>query len=116
EFEGDLRAVRNVLVKRYFEAGETPDEDRMKAINVAYEALREAARRRPARSAEPPWIATAALPPARVGEAYRARLAVEAGAAPYAWEAVLPPGLVLDGWGMIRGRVERTGSFPLTLR
>jgi hypothetical protein len=40
-YEGDLRAVRNLLVKRYFEAGETPDEERMKAINLAYDALRD---------------------------------------------------------------------------
>ena len=40
-YEGDLRAVRNLLVKRYFEAGETPDEERMKAINLAYERLRD---------------------------------------------------------------------------
>src|SRR4051812_14561801 len=32
DYEGDLRALRNLLVKRYFEAGETPDEERMKAI------------------------------------------------------------------------------------
>src|SRR3954454_978955 len=38
-YEGDLRALRNRLVKRYFEAGPTPDEERMKAINIAYEEL-----------------------------------------------------------------------------
>ncbi|RKQ91926.1 hypothetical protein C8N24_1764 [Solirubrobacter pauli] len=40
-FDGDLRALRNRLVKQYSEAGATPDEERMKAINVAYEALRD---------------------------------------------------------------------------
>ena len=36
-FDGDLRVVRNRLVKQYSEAGATPDEERMKAINLAYE-------------------------------------------------------------------------------
>jgi hypothetical protein len=40
-FDGDLRDVRNRLVKRYSEAGATPDEERMKAINLAYETLRD---------------------------------------------------------------------------
>jgi len=40
-FDGDLRALRNALVKQYSEAGATPDEERMKAINVAYETLRD---------------------------------------------------------------------------
>lgn len=40
-FDGDLRALRNRLVKQYSEAGATPDEERMKAINVAYEVLRD---------------------------------------------------------------------------
>jgi hypothetical protein len=40
-FDGDLRALRNRLVKQYSEAGTTPDEERMKAINVAYEVLRD---------------------------------------------------------------------------
>ncbi|MDA0178863.1 J domain-containing protein [Solirubrobacter phytolaccae] len=40
-FDGDLRALRNRLVKQYSEAGATPDEERMKAINVAYESLRD---------------------------------------------------------------------------
>src|SRR4051794_33735847 len=97
-FRGDLRAVRNGLIKRYFEAGETPDEDRMKAINLAYEALGCAA-------VAPLSIATSALPPARAGEPYRAQLAVVGGAAPYAWEAVLPAGLTLDASGTIRGQV-----------
>ena len=44
-YEGDLKALRNRLVKRYFEAGEAPDEERMKAINVAYELLSGPARR-----------------------------------------------------------------------
>lgn len=115
-YEGDLRAVRNLLVKRYFEAGETPDEERMKAINLAYELLSDPARRRAASAPEPLSIATGALPHARVGEPYRARLAVVGGAAPYAWEGVLPAGLALDACGTIGGRVERTGSFPFTLR
>ena len=38
--------MRNLLVKRYFEAGETPDEERMKAINLAYELLSDRARPR----------------------------------------------------------------------
>jgi len=40
-FDGDLRVVRNRLVKQYSEAGPTPDEERMKAINLAYESLRD---------------------------------------------------------------------------
>jgi hypothetical protein len=40
-FDGDLRVVRNRLVKQYSEVGATPDEERMKAINLAYEALRD---------------------------------------------------------------------------
>ena len=40
-FDGDLRVVRNRLVKQYSEAGATPDEERMKAINLAYERLRD---------------------------------------------------------------------------
>jgi hypothetical protein len=107
--------VRNLLVKRYFEAGETPDEERMKAINLAYEALRDPARRRVATASAPLSIATCGLPGARVGEPYSARLAARGGAAPYAWEARLPAGLALDGAGTISGRVERTGSFPVTL-
>ena len=114
-YEGDLRAVRNLLVKRYFEAGETPDEERMKAINLAYEQLSDPAWRRAAIAAVPLSIATSALPVARTGEPYLARLAVVGGAAPYRWEAVLPAGLALDASGTIDGRVERTGSFPFTL-
>jgi len=48
-FDGDLRALRNGLVKQYSEAGVTPDEERMKAINVAYEALRDGHVARPSR-------------------------------------------------------------------
>ena len=114
-YKGDLRALRNLLVKRYFEAGETPDEERMKAINLAYELLSDPARRRVASAPEPLSIATSALPAARVGEPYRAQLAAVGGASPYAWEAVLPAGLALDSSGAIDGRVERTGCFPLTL-
>ena len=114
-YRGDLRAVRNLLVKRYFEAGETPDEERMKAINLAYEVISHRARRRAAPAPEPLAIATSALPPARAGAFYRAQLEVVGGAGPYAWEAVLPAGLALDASGTIGGRVERTGSFPLTL-
>lgn len=40
-YDGDLRALRNRLVKQYSEVGATPDEERMKAINLAYEALRD---------------------------------------------------------------------------
>ena len=40
-FQGDLRVVRNRLVKQYSEVGATPDEERMKAINLAYETLRD---------------------------------------------------------------------------
>ena len=115
-YEGDLRALRNLLVKRYFEAGETPDEERMKAINLAYEQLSDPARRRAASAPEPLSIATRSLPAARAGEPYRAQLAAVGGAAPYTWEAVLPAGLTLDASGAIGGRVERTGSFPFTLR
>ncbi len=114
-YQGDLRALRNLLVKRYFEAGETPDEERMKAINLAYELLSDPARRA-ATASQPLSIATSALPVARAGEPYRARLAVVGGAAPTTWEAVLPAGLGLDASGTIEGRPERTGSFPITLR
>ena len=110
-YRGDLRAARNLMVKRYFEAGEAPDEERMKAINLAYELLSRCT----ATALEPLSIATGTLPPARAGEPYRAQLAVVGGAAPYAWEAVLPDGLVLDQSGTIGGRVERTGSLPITL-
>lgn len=111
-YAGDLRAVRNLLVKRYFEAGETPDEERMKAINLAYALLSDPARHPVAVA---PSIASSALPAARAGERYRAPLAVVGGVGPYAWEAVLPTGLALDADGVIGGRVERTGSFPLTV-
>jgi hypothetical protein len=114
-YEGDLRAVRNLLVKRYFEAGETPDEERMKAINLAYELLSDPVRRRAASAPEPLSIVTSALPVARAGEPYWAQLAAVGGAAPYVWEALLPAGLALDASGAIGGRVERTGSFPFTL-
>src|SRR4051794_7710161 len=60
-YEGDLRARRNLLVKRYFEAGKTPDEERMKAINLAYERLSDPARRRAATAPGPLSIATAGL-------------------------------------------------------
>jgi Putative Ig domain len=109
EYAGSLRAVRNLLAKRYFEAGETPDEERMKAINLAYELLSQPV------APEPLSIVTGALPHARAGEAYRARLAARGGSAPYAWEAVLPTGLALDASGAIHGRPARTGSFPVTL-
>jgi hypothetical protein len=115
DYAGDLRVLRNALVKRYFEAGETPDEERMKAINVAYALLSDPARRRPATACEALSIATDALPHARAGALYSARLAARGGAAPDAWEAALPAGLALDASGAIRGRPERTGSFPLTL-
>lgn len=114
-YEGDLRARRNLLAKRYFEAGKSPDEERMKAINLAYELLSDPARRRAATAPRPLSIATAALPAARAGEPYRAQPAAVGGAAPYVWEAVLPAGLALDAGGAIGGRVERTGSFPITL-
>ena len=112
-YEGDLRALRNLLVKRYFEAGETPDEERMKAINLAYELLSDPARRRAASAPEPLSIATSALPAARAGEPYWAQLAAVGGAAPYAWEAVLPAGLTLDASGAI-GRAGRAdGQLPV---
>src|SRR3954452_23494230 len=114
-YDGDLKVLRNRLVKRYFEAGETPDEERMKAINLAYELLCDPARRLAASRPEPLAIATSALPAARVGEPYRARVAAVGGAAPYAWEARLPAGLALAAGGAISGRVERTGSFAFTL-
>src|SRR4051794_15313209 len=114
-YEGDLKARRNLLVKRFFEAGEAPDEERMKAINLAYEVLSAQLRRRATSAPAPLAIATSVLPPARAGEPYLAQLVVVGGAAPYAWEVVLPAGLALDASGAVRGRVERTGSFPLTL-
>ena len=113
--QGDLRELRNLLVKRYFEAGETPDEERMKAINLAYELLSDPARHGVASAPGPFSIATSALPAARAGEPYGAQLAAVGGVGPYAWEAVLPAGLWLESSGAIDGRVERTGCFPLTL-
>ena len=84
-FEGDLKALRNRLAKRHFEAGEAPDEERMKAINLAYERLSDPARRRAAIVSVPFSIATSALPVARVGERYRAPLTLLGGVAPYTW-------------------------------
>lgn len=115
EYRGDVRAVRNRLVKRYFEGGETPDEERMKAINLAYELLNERGRWQTAAASGPLSIATHELPRARVGETYRAHMTVRGGAAPYVWEGVLPAGLALSPSGTIGGRLARTGSFPLTL-
>ena len=114
-YEGDLRALRNRLAKRYFEAGEAPDEERMKAINLAYELLNDPARPRRVPAPKPFSIATSALPVARAGEPYRAPLTLSGGAAPYSWDAVLPTGLELDAAGTICGRPERTGSFPFAL-
>ncbi|MBE2318581.1 J domain-containing protein [Solirubrobacter sp. CPCC 204708] len=48
-FDGDLRVVRNRLVKQYSEVGATPDEERMKAVNLAYAALRDRHVSRPPR-------------------------------------------------------------------
>ena len=114
-YEGDLRGLRNRLVKRYFEAGATPDEERMKAINLAYELLSDPGRRRAAHAPAQLSIATSALPAARAEEPYWAQLAAVGGRAPYVWEALLPAGLTLDASGAIGGRVERTGSFPFTV-
>jgi hypothetical protein len=114
-YDGDLRALRNRLVKRYFEAGETPDEERMKAINLAYESLLDRARRPPVTVTKPFSIVTRALPAARVGEPYRAPLALSGGAAPYTWEAELPAGLRLDAAGTLSGRLEAAGSVSLAL-
>ncbi len=111
-YEGDLRALRNRLVKRYFEAGETPDEERMKAINLAYEMLSDRARDRPT---GPLSIAPDALAAGRSGQPYRVRLQAIGGARPYRWEGAPPAGLALDPAGTIEGRPPRTGSFPFTL-
>jgi hypothetical protein len=111
-YRGDLRARRNALVKRYSEAGETPDEERMKAINLAY-ALLTGPAQRPAGG--PLSIATTSLPGARVGDDYRAQLAAAGGAAPYAWTVRLPAGLTVGESGAISGRLERPGTFPLAL-
>ncbi len=97
-FEGDLRAVRNRLVKRHFEAGSAPDEERMKAINLAYALLQDAPR-----VTGPLVIATERLAPARVGEPYDAGLTARGGTPPYAW-TVEPP-----------ARTDRPGTFPLTV-
>ncbi len=107
-FSGDLRAVRNQLVKRYFEAGEAPDEERMKAINLAYALLSGSG---PAGALE---IATSSLASARLGELYAEDLASSGGVPPYAWSGDLPAGLTLRD-GTLTGCPERTGSFPLTL-
>ena len=88
-YDGDLRALRNRLVKRYFEAGETPDEECMKAINRAYELLSDRARE----PAGPLSIAPGALAPAHAGRPYHAQPQAIGGARPYRWEATLPPGL-----------------------
>ena len=97
------------MVKRYFEAGETPDEERMKAVNPAYELLRDPARRRAA-SAYRLSVVTSALPVARAGEPYQVQVAATGGVGPYTWDGVLPPGLALEVAGTIAGRVERTGA------
>ena len=112
-YEGDLRALRNLLVKRYFEAGETPDEERMKAINLAYELLSDPARRRAASAPEPLSIVTSALPVARAGEPYWAQLAAVGGAAPYTWEAVLPAGLDAGRLGRDRRAGRADGQLPV---
>jgi hypothetical protein len=109
-YEGDLRALRNRLVKRYFEAGETPDEERLKAINIAYAMLQDAPR---PRVVVPLEIISSTLPAARVGEPYRVALTASGGAEPYTWEAVLPRGLALDDAGVLSGHVERTLAFTL---
>jgi hypothetical protein len=80
----------------------------MKAINLAYAMLLD----RP-RVAAPLEIVSDALPPARAGGPYRVALAASGGVEPYTWEAVLPRGLVLDGDGVLSGRVERTLAFTL---
>jgi len=110
-YDGDLRALRNRLVKRHFEAGAEPDEERMKAINLAYELLSDRARE----PAGPLSIAPGALAPAYAGRPYRAHPQAIGGARPYRWEAALPAGLALDATGAIEGRPTRTGSFPFTL-
>ena len=109
-FSGDLRAQRNRLVKRHFEAGEAPDEERMKAINIAYEALRGRPVVVTAPAAGPPAIVTDSLPRARAGEPYRATLDVRGALT----ADRLPAGLTLDGDTLV-GLVQRPGSFPLTL-
>ena len=85
----------------------------MKAINLAYELLSDPARRRAASAPEPLSIATSALPAARAGEPYRARLAAVGGAAPYAWEAVLPAGLGLDALRHDRRASRADGQLPV---
>jgi hypothetical protein len=110
-YDGDLRALRNRLVKRHFEAGEEPDEERMKAINLAYELLSDRARE----PAGPLSIAPGTLAPAHAGRPYHAQPQAIGGARPYRWEAALPPGLTLDATGAIEGRPVKTGSFPFTL-
>ena len=113
-YEGDLRALRNLLVKRYFEAGETPDEERMKAINAAYELLSD--QPRPRLAAEPlvDRDEHARRPRGRASPT-GCSCRRSAARAPYTLEAALPPGLTLDRRGRHRGRLERTGQLPFTL-
>jgi len=65
-------------------------------------------------------IATARLPLATVGEAYRTRLASGGGLAPTQWRiarGTLPRGIRLDrGTGVLSGVAREAGSFRMTVR
>lgn len=64
-------------------------------------------------------IASRALPVARVGRAYAARLKATGGTAPYRWSrtgGTLPRGLRLTAAGRLEGRPALTGTFKLRAR
>lgn len=64
-------------------------------------------------------VKTAALPMARVGRRFRARLAVMDGAAGAQWSVsagAVPPGLSLDSSGLLDGVPGEGGKFELTIR
>jgi hypothetical protein len=64
-------------------------------------------------------IASRALPAARVGRRYAARLKAVGGTAPYRWRrtsGALAPGLRLASTGRVTGVPRRTGTFKLRVR
>jgi hypothetical protein len=69
----------------------------------------------------PVRVRTAALPPARRGQRYAARLAASSGRAPYVWslQGRLPPGVRLGRSGTSAGTprpADRRGTFRVTVR
>jgi hypothetical protein len=67
----------------------------------------------------PSLMLTTTLPAARVGKAYRARLAVQGGTGPYRFvelDGALPPGLSLSRAGVVRGVPKRAGVYRVRIR